>query len=382
MHIKHAKEELVKEIKELREEKHNVDRIFEALSNDEKVPEVLERLRKSEPYEEIAEWLGRSPQEGETFSPRDHHSTFEGSDHDMEGVTSTSFCWTAVTSNTEVLDHLLQLYFAWIHPVHTLFSEGHFTDCYRKHSETYCSSVLVNAICAMACHLHTATEMDEVNYEYLGAEFREAVRAHIASEDTTKVTTIQAFAIMFLVDCAGSSVLRAGTYLKIATKSLPSIQLLPSEGFNEVVKSTFRGIRALNVYVSAQVCYVDSNSFSEWAQATFQVPPTVVAMTFEDDEEYDDGLDREPWYCYRYAKDAPPPWPSIVATTNREKSKLVDIIEDSTTMMYSSNGAHLTARDVLQMYGRFMAWREDLPNSIGQIDSNSGQALPHVLSLL
>jgi hypothetical protein len=250
VHIKHAKEELVKEIKDLREEKHIMERIFEALSNDEKVPEVLERLQKSEPYESIVEWLGRSPlQDFEAFSPRDHNSTFGGSDHNMDGVSSTASRWTNVTSNEAVLSHLLQLYFAWVHPVHTLFSEGHFVDSYQGHMDNYCSSVLVNAICAMACHLHSATEGDEVDFEHLGAVFGEAVRADIADEDNKKVTTIQAFAIMFLVDCARSNAPRAGAYLKIATSSLSSIAPVDSDGFNEVLKNTVRGIRYLNVFV-------------------------------------------------------------------------------------------------------------------------------------
>lgn len=374
----------MKEIKELREEKHVMERIFEALSNDEKIPELLERLRRSEPYESIVEWLGRSPmQDFDTLSPRDHHSTFEGSDHEMDGVSSTSFRWTIVTSNQAVLNHLLQLYFAWVHPVHTLFSEGHFVDNYKRHMDTYCSSVLVNAICAMACHLHSAAEGDETDFERLGAEFSEAVRADIGGADNKKVTTIQAFAIMFLVDCARSNATRAAAYLKIATNSLPSITPLDSEGFNEVLKNTVRGIRYLCVCVFSSTSRpADINAFSEWAQATFQVPPTVISAAFEDNEDYDDKLDEEPWWCYRYVNDTTPPWPGILATTNREKSKLIDIINDTTSMMYTSQGTKLTANDVLRLYSRFVMWREELPSSIGKIESHSSQALPHVLSLL
>ena len=247
----------MKDIRELRLGKNVVGRIFEALANDEKVPEVLERLRRRETYESIVEWLGptqgqgikRSP-EVETISPREsHHSAFEASDHEMDGVTPTSSRWTSITSNQSILHHLMQLYFAWVHPVHTLFSEGHFTDNYRRHIDNYCSSVLVNAICAMACHLHSAAERDEIDFEQLGLEFSEAVRADIVSEDQNKITTTQAFTIMFLVDCARSNVPRASAYLKIATDSLPKIAPLGSEGYKEVMKNTVRGIRSLNVFV-------------------------------------------------------------------------------------------------------------------------------------
>lgn len=50
-------------------------------------------------------------------------------------------------------------------------------------------------------------------------------------------------------------------------------------------------------------------------------------------------------------------------------------------MMYSEQGSQISARKVLQHYNRYVAWREELPDAIGNIEDNS-QALPHVLSLL
>jgi hypothetical protein len=248
VHIKHAKEELVRQIKELKAKGHLTDQILQALSTDEKVPEILDRLKNGETYESIVEGLGGPPMEDfEAPSPREsRHPTFETSDHEMGDVDSMSFRWTTVTSNQAILHHLFQLYFAWVHPVHTLFSEGHFVASYTMHTDSYCSSVLVNAICAMACHLHSAAERDETDFEQLGAEFTEAVRFDIVGEDKA-VTTVQALAVMFLVDCARANVLRAAAYLKVATKSLPNITWLNIEGYTEVLKNTVRGIRNLNV---------------------------------------------------------------------------------------------------------------------------------------
>lgn len=250
MHIKHAKEELVKQIKELRAKDSLTEQILQALSTEEKVPEILDRLKRGETYENIVEWLGRSPMEDlETLSPREsQHSTFETSDHEMGDVNATSFRWTTVTSNQAVLHHLFQLYFAWVHPVHTLFSEGHFVDGYNRHVDNYSSPVLVNAICAMACHLHSAAEGEEIDFEQLGEEFSEAVRANIDSKDK-RITTTQAFAVMFLVDCARANVLRAAAYLKVGTNNLLRTARLEIEGFNEVWKDTVCGIRNLNVLV-------------------------------------------------------------------------------------------------------------------------------------
>jgi hypothetical protein len=246
---------LVKQIKELRAKDHLTEQILQALSTDEKVTEIIERLRNGETYESIVEWLGRSPTgDFETLSPREsQHSTFEASDHEMSGVNSTNFRWTSVTSDTAVLDHLFQLYFTWVHPVHTLFSEGHFVDSYKRRSENFCSEILVNSICAMACHLHSGADADEVDFDGLRIEFSDAVRANIDAEDSS-ITTIQAFAVMFLVDCARSNGLRASSYLKIATGNLPTVIYIETEGFQEAWKNTVRGVRSLNVLVRPSVC--------------------------------------------------------------------------------------------------------------------------------
>ena len=262
VHIKHAKEELVKQIKELKAKDHFTEQILQTLSAGENVSDILDRLRKGETYESIVEWLDRSSMgDFETLSPREsQHSIHEISDHEMGGINSVPLHWTTVTSDKAILDHLFQLYFSWVHPVHTLFNERRFVDSYKNlQVDHYCSSVLVNAICAMACHLHSVASGDD--FEHLGEEFSEAVRMTIDGEDT-RVTTIQAFAVMFLVDCARANVLRAAAYLRIATNRLASATRLDSEGFSDVWKNTVCGIRNLNVLVSS----TSSPPTHQWAQ--------------------------------------------------------------------------------------------------------------------
>lgn len=246
---------MVKQIKELMAKDHLSEQILQALSTDEKVPEVLERLKKGETYESIVEWLGRSPiADLEAMSPRESQlSALDAEDHDM----GTTFRWTSVTADTAILDHLFQLYFAWVHPVHTLFHEGRFVESYKGQSNHYCSSSLVNAICAMACHLHSALESDVVDYKELGREFSEAVRTNIAAEDK-RITTTQTFAVMFLVGCARGKGLRAASYLQIATENLYQVVHLDIEGFQEVLWNCARGLRNLNVFVLSSSIFCHS----------------------------------------------------------------------------------------------------------------------------
>jgi len=234
----------------LRAKDHLTEQIIQALSSDGKVPEIIERLKNDETYEAIVEWLGRSPVVEETVSPREsQHSTFEASDHEMDGSISTAFRWTSVTLDVAAFHHLFQLYFAWVHPVHTLFSEGHFVESYQHQSANYCSPLLVNAICALACHLHSAADTDEVDYEHLGTDFSDAVKAELDPDDTS-ITSIQAFAVMFLVECSHANGLRAASYLRIATDNISRVPLLDDEGFKEAWGNTVRGLDNLNALVA------------------------------------------------------------------------------------------------------------------------------------
>lgn len=114
---------------------------------------------------------------------------------------------------------------------------------------------------------------------------------------------------------------------------------------------------------------------------TFQVPP-VVNLESLDGNVNEASLDEANWYFYRYVNDQCPAWPGLLGTTNREKSKLVAIINDVSTMMYAQHSPQISAKHVLKLYFRFISWRDELPEVIGKIESNNSQALPHILSLL
>jgi hypothetical protein len=59
-----------------------------------------------------------------------------------------------------------------------------------------------------------------------------------------------------------------------------------------------------------------------------------------------------------------------------------DIINDVTAILYGQRSDRISAREVIEQYKRYLAWRVELPNIIGDIEVNKSQPLPHVLSLL
>ena len=211
------------------------------------MPEILDMLQNGDSHESIAKFLGQTATvDLADLSPMTSHASIVVSDdHEMADVDSQIPRWTSVTTDNSVLDHLFQLYFAWVHPVHSLFDEGQFVNSYHK-GDRYCSPILMNALCAMACNFHTKSDDDVLDYRILGEEFIEAVRG-IMDPDDFRITTIQAFAVMFLVESARGNGLRATSYLKVAIGSLPRVAAHDRGGARAVWRSTVQGVQNLNV---------------------------------------------------------------------------------------------------------------------------------------
>lgn len=177
----------------------------------------------------------------------------------MKSPEPTHGMWESVTSDSATIDHLLHLYFKFVHPVHRLVNKVRFCESYTRYAKSFCSSILVNAMCAMACHLNLRRDGIEADFEELGLKFSDSVRLEIDALDRS-VTAIQSFGVMFLVDLFRSNALRAASYLNTTSNILTRVEILETAGFREVLYDTLRGLHNLNV---------------EWAQITFQVPPAI-----------------------------------------------------------------------------------------------------------
>lgn len=228
----------MKQITDLRAKDRQSERIYRAVRSEAFGTKVVDALKKGDSFEDILEWL-----------PADHHD-YDGNSpsvpsHDMH---HEPCYWTSVKgADAGLVQHLLQLYFAWVHPVHALFSERHFCEAFQNHSTTFCSSLLVNAMCALACTLRVDREGEgKTIFDRIGEDFAAAVERDLDPTDK-RLTTIQTTAIMFLVElsCGKAS---SGPYLKLATENIieasgPLSNTMPSL----ICKPTIQGIRNLNV---------------------------------------------------------------------------------------------------------------------------------------
>jgi hypothetical protein len=117
--------------------------------------------------------------------------------------------WTTVTQDAELINHLLQLYFCWVHPFYVLFSEECLRHDMASGRSKYCSPLLINTILAVACNYSDRPEARTNPTDPLtaGNHFFAEARRLLNEDDRTCLTTVQALAVMSLreASCARDS---------------------------------------------------------------------------------------------------------------------------------------------------------------------------------
>lgn len=116
--------------------------------------------------------------------------------------------WTNVTSDTDLINDLLDAYFAWSHPFYLLFPEEIFYHGMRDKKSKYCTPLLINAILAVGCHYSDRLEAraDPNNPKTVGDHFfAEAKRLLGEDDNKSSLTTVQALGLMSLRQAMNNS---------------------------------------------------------------------------------------------------------------------------------------------------------------------------------
>lgn len=243
-----------------------IDRIISSLKDDGQGPEIINRLKRGDSLQTIADWLGRPIGELSSLSPTSQRSLTNAIEHYHRNVVEAQDprYWTNVSVDRCLIEHLVRLYFTWVHPVHMFFDEGSFMESFKNSSDIYCSSSLVNVICAMSCFLlHTAWMTDEKSLEaegvrreetqaavsFLRDQFMAEAKSAMNDADPDKMTSIQTYAIMFLVEVAIGRGLEATAHLRVSIEGLTARRL--GEQSSEAEEIAAWGILTAQTYVPA-----------------------------------------------------------------------------------------------------------------------------------
>ena len=249
--------------------------ILETISKNGHDREIIARLRAGESYQAIADWLIEQVQIEKLIdvSPQSRRGLldvvkrYEKEYQDGDGLrraqrtqsNDSPILWTNVSSSQTLIGHLFDLYFTWIHPVHMLFSELDFKYGFRTGSGQTCSPALVNAICAMACHLlenEGASRSEGLVQEgqnlpvvhakeaaTLREGFMTEARKALTQENHKEMASVQALAVMYLVEFSSCRARHALGYLRASVENLSSAVKNQSAEARQI---TTWGVHSLN----------------------------------------------------------------------------------------------------------------------------------------
>jgi hypothetical protein len=196
-------------------------------ANELEAQELLSQIRTSdENPDAIAEslrWVNKTPRKNDDYTLEGEYSQFHSEPKlglGRYGLTSnlgfvpTEDCyhkrsplapgnpipttWTEVTTDVGFIAHLLRLYFTWSNAFYALVHEEAFYHDMENGETNHCSSLLMNTICAYACHFTDipSARKDPQDPTTAGDHFFEAAKLQLFNDEVSCLTTVQALALM------------------------------------------------------------------------------------------------------------------------------------------------------------------------------------------
>ena len=189
-------------------------------------------------------------------SSTDESQSLSGTATPME----TAATWFRTPQDAEFVEHLLNLYFCWIHPFYQLFSRDHFVHEMGRGGTEFCSAMLVNALLAFACHYsdRPSARTDNDNPCTSGDYFFAEAKRLLDRTNQPSLTTVQALGVMSIRETSqgrdSNGYQYAGRCVRMALElglhlSVIGSGLRPAEF--ETRKITFWGVFNLETFVSA-----------------------------------------------------------------------------------------------------------------------------------
>lgn len=224
--------------------------------------EIIRRLRAGESHQTIADWLVQENPDFGTLDPEsqshrrliDVVKVYEAQCSGDDGLrrfspSPSEIPWTQVSTSHKLIGHLFDLYFTWVHPIHMLFSELDFKHDFKNTLNTYCSSSLVNAICAMGCTLLESEAVSDSSRSRIDAAtlrdgFMAEARENLKPDTYRQLTSTQTFGVMYLVELSSGRARNAAGYLRSAVENLQTIEVHSQS--DEAKELTLWGLQTLN----------------------------------------------------------------------------------------------------------------------------------------
>jgi len=299
--------------------------------------------------------------------------------------------WTNVTTETEVVVHLINMYFTWHYPYFTTLSKSLF---YRDFllgkppgtpkRTMYCSSLLVNAMLALGCHFTSSPAgcADPHDQTTKGDHFFAEAKRLIVENDEyekPKLTTIQALCLMSVREAGCGREAKGWVYSGMSFRMAQDMGLNLDSGGMTNSKETMDEGEIDARRVTFWGCFLFDKCWSNYLGRLPQLP--VSNITVKRFEVFPDE-DADIWSPYtdsgigQLHSQA-----SRTRTVALQLSNLCEISSDLLIFFYhpqhleKSVGRAQELKKLSELQTRLEAWRRDLPK---ELEAKEGQ-LPNVL---
>ncbi|KAK8023263.1 fungal specific transcription factor [Apiospora marii] len=322
-------------------------------------PDVMQWTADMAPHTRVGSWL-------QTQQPHAEGTRHHGVDQIFAPIQSPEMkvppdTWTNVTTDTNLVQHLLALYFCWEYPTFASLSKEHFLKDFLDGRHRYCSPILVNALLALGCRFSTQPNTREnPDDPYTSGDhfFKEALRLMYRESNHHTLMTIQALGIMSIREAScgrdSESWYYAGQSVRLALEmGLHKVDENGDEDEMAVQAATFWGAFALD---------------HAWSLATGSLPqcscfpslPPKPAIINDIESSLwvpytDDGSDILGAPLQRSCEQ-----PSNVRSVYKCFCELSELVHQSLYILHSP-GRPVTSRDLLNIYTQYLNWYDRIP---------------------
>ncbi|CCC06897.1 hypothetical protein SMACR_00922 [Sordaria macrospora] len=292
--------------------------------------------------------------------------------------------WTEVTKDPQLITHLINMYFNWHYPYFTTLSKSLFYRDFIKgkpvgqpRSTVYCSSLLVNAMLALGCHLTSVDGAFAIpgDSRTKGDHFfAEAKRLIVQNDEYEKprLTTVQALALMSVREAGCGREAKGWVYSGMSFRMAQDIGLNLDIGSLDEKEVDARRITFWGCFLFDKCWSNYLGRLPQLPKNTYNVPKYDV---FPDE-------DAELWSPYTDAGfDQSCKQPSRTRAIGLQLSKLCEISSDLLLFFYHpshigrSSGKSAELKKLSELHRRLEDWRTELPK---EFEPKDGQ-LPNVI---
>ncbi|KAK0390572.1 hypothetical protein NLU13_0076 [Sarocladium strictum] len=310
------------------------------------------------PQFRVGSWASESTQPDHM---KERMPRFRGLEHILSPLNepelkSPAGSWTNITSDINLVLHLLALYFCWEYPTFASLSKEHFLRDFQDGRHRYCSPILVNALLALGCRFSTQPmTRANPNDPYTSGDhfFKESQRLFYQENDHHSLTTIQALGIMSIREAScgrdSESWYYAGQSVRLAIEmGLHRLHDRGDEDELAVQAATFWGAFALD---------------HAWSLATGSLPQCSCFPHLPPKPAIISDIEASLWVPY--TDDGAPlqrscSQPSNVRSVYKCFCELSELVHESLYILHSP-GKPLTARDLLKIYTQYLNWYDRIP---------------------